>query len=156
MLLVSIQDKDKKKGKGKNKAANNNKKDQKENKEEKQKDQATANAVQTMAEAKMAASSIVANSKTRNTDNVTVPKSDVKKEPRKPSLAGIKSNAKPTKLPPIEQQKKTNPSSKEAVPRRKITPQGPPQVIISYIEYVTWLRAFIYYKKLPTTLLSRV
>lgn len=129
MLLALIQDKDKKKGKGKTKATNNNTKDKKESKEENLKDQAITNTVQTVAEAKMADSSIVSNSKTRNTDNKTAIKSDVQKVPhRKLGLAGIKSTARPTKLPPIEQQKKTNPSSKGVVPRRKVTPQGPPQV----------------------------
>ncbi|KAL9984677.1 hypothetical protein ACROYT_G007001 [Oculina patagonica] len=129
------EDKDKKKGKSKNKATKNNTKDKKESKEGNQNDQAIANTVQTVAEAKMAASSIAANSKTRNTENVTSIKSDVQTAPhRKLGLAGIKSNARPTKLPPIEQQKKTNPPSKGAVPRRKITPQGPPQKFLKSIQ----------------------
>ena len=127
MPLFSIQEKDKKKGRGKNKAT----KDKSKSKEENEKDQGVTNTVQTVSEAKMATSSIVANSKTRNTKNVPAPhKADITKEPqRKLSLAGIKSNTQPKRLPPIEQHKKANPSSKEAAgPRRKKTPQGPPQV----------------------------
>lgn len=120
-FLFSIQDKDKKKKKGKTKATKN-KQDKNERKQENKQDQSMMN----MAEARMAAASIVANSKTRNKENVTAVKSDVKKEIPKTSLAG--SNTPPRKLPPIEQQKKIATSSKEAKPRRKITPQGPPQV----------------------------
>lgn len=120
-FLFSIQDKDKKKKKGKTKATKN-KQDKNERKQENKQDQSMMN----MAEARMAAASIVANSKTRNKENVTAVKSDVKKEIPKTSLAG--SNTPPGKLPPIEQQKKIATSSKEAKPRRKITPQGPPQV----------------------------
>ncbi|KAL9984676.1 hypothetical protein ACROYT_G007000 [Oculina patagonica] len=118
-------EKDKKKGKGKSKITNNNTKDKKESKEENQKDQAIANTVQTVTEAKMAASSIAANSNTKNTKNVTAI-NDVKKETRKPSLTGIKSDANPRKLPPIEQQTKANPPYKGAVPRRTITPPRTP------------------------------
>lgn len=128
VFLFLIQDKDKKKGKGKTKATNNNNQDKNESKQEDQQGQAIVNTVQTVAEAKMAAASIVANNKVRNTENVTVLKPGVKKETRKSSLPGIKANSPPRTLPPIKKQKKTAPSSKEAVPRRKITPQGPPQV----------------------------
>lgn len=101
-----IQEKDKKKGKG----------------------QATANTVQTMAEAKMASASMVASNKLRSTENVTALKSEIKKDTRKSSLPGAKANYRPRTLPPIEKQQKNAPSSKGTVPRRKITPQGPPKV----------------------------
>lgn len=101
-----IQEKDKKKGKG----------------------QATANTVQTVAEAKMASASMVASNKLRSTENVTALKSEIKKDTRKSSLPGAKANYRPRTLPPIEKQQKNAPSSKGTVPRRKITPQGPPKV----------------------------
>lgn len=127
-FLFLIQDKDKKKGKGKNKATNNNNQEKNESKQGEQQGQAFANTVHTVAEAKMAAASIVASNKMRNPENVTALKPEIKKETRKSSWPGIKANSTPRTLPPIAKQKKTAPSSKGAVPRRKITPQGPPQV----------------------------
>lgn len=127
-FLFLIQDKDKKKGKGKNKATNNNNQEKNESKQGEQQGQAIANTVHTVAEAKMAAASIVASNKMRNPENVTALKLEIKKETRKSSWPGIKANSTPRTLPPIAKQKKTAPSSKGAVPRRKITPQGPPQV----------------------------
>lgn len=123
-----IQEKDKKKGKGKNKATNNNNRKKQESRQEDQQGQATANTVQTMAEAKMASASMVASNKLRSTENVTALKSEIKKDTRKSSLPGAKANYRPRTLPPIEKQQKNAPSSKGTVPRRKITPQGPPKV----------------------------
>ena len=109
-FLFLIQDKDRKKGKGKNKATNNNNPEKNERRQEDQQGQAIVNTVQTVDEEK---------NKMRNTENVTALKPGIKKEPRK---------SPPRTLPPMEKKKKSVPSSKGAVPRRKITPQGPPQV----------------------------
>ena len=128
VFLFLIQEKDKKKGKGKNKATNNNNRKKQESRQEDQQGQAIANTVQTVAEAKMISASIVASNKMRSTENVTALKSEIKKDTRKSSLPGAKANYTPRTLPPIKKQQKNAPSSKGAVPRRKITPQRPPQV----------------------------
>ena len=118
-FLFLNQDKGKKKGKGKNKATNDNNQGKNESKQENQRGQAIANTVQTAADVKMTAASIVAINKMRKPENVKA---------LKLSFPGIKANSTPTTLPPLENQKRNVPSSKGAVPRRKITPQGPPQV----------------------------
>ena len=127
-FLFSNQDKGKKKGKGKNKATNDNNQGKNESKQENQQGQAIANTVQTAADVRTTAASIVAVNKMRNPDNVKALKPEIKKETRKSSFPGIKDNSTPRTLPPLEKQKKNVPSSKGAVPRRKITPQGHPQV----------------------------
>jgi len=123
-----IQDKDKKKGKSKNKATNNNNQKENESKQEDKQGQVIANTVQIVAEAKMAAASIVAGNNVRNPEHETALKPDIKKETRKSILPGVKGTSMPRALPLIEKQKKNGSSSKGAVPRRKITPQGPPEV----------------------------
>ena len=127
-FLFLNQDKGKKKGKGKNKATNNNNQGRNECKQETQQGQAIANTIQTAADARMTTASIVASNKMRNPENVKALKPEIKKETPKSSFSGIKLNSTPGTLPPVEKQKKNVPSSKGAVPRRKITPQGPPQV----------------------------
>ena len=103
-FLFLIQEKDKKKGKSKNKATNNNNQEENESKREDKQGQAM------------------------RPEYVTALNPDLKKETRKSILPGVKGTSTPGALPPIEKQKKKPPSSKGAVPRRKITPQGPPQV----------------------------
>ena len=127
-FLFLNQEKGKKKGKGKKKATNDNNQGKNESKQDNQRGQAIANTVQTAADVKMTAASIVAVNKMRKPENVKALKPEIKKETRKPSFPGIKANSTPTTLPPLENQQKNVPSSKGAVPRRKITPQGPPQV----------------------------
>ena len=127
-FLFLNQDKHKKKGKGKTKSTNNNNQRKNESKQENQQGQAIANTVQTAADVKMTSASIAASNKIRNPDNVKAIKPEIKKETRKSSFPGIKANSTPRTLPSVEKQKKNVPSSKGAFPRRKITPQGPPQV----------------------------
>ena len=123
-----MQKKDKKKGKDKPKATDNNTQEADQKKQENKPDQTVVSTMQTLAEARMAASSIASNSKTKNKEDASAAKS-VKNEIRKyESLAGTNTNAPPRKLPPIEKHNKTAATSKETAPRRKITPHRPPQV----------------------------